>query len=35
MSKKASCLSFLAAAIKDEATIELMKISLKKEADRK
>lgn len=35
MSKKGSCLSFLLSACKDESTVELMRISMKKEADRK
>lgn len=35
MSKKGSCLSFLAGNVKDDATLELMRISLKKEGDRK
>ena len=35
MSKKGSCLSFLTGSVKDDATLELMRISLKKEGDRK
>jgi hypothetical protein len=35
MSKKGSCLSFLTGNVKDDATLELMRISLKKEGDRK
>jgi hypothetical protein len=30
MSKKGSCLSFLTGNVKDDATLELMRISLKK-----
>lgn len=35
MSKKGSCLSFLTGNLKDDASLELMRISLKKEGDRK
>jgi len=34
-SKKGSCISFITGSCKDEASIDLMKISLKKEADRR
>lgn len=35
MSKKGSCISFLNGGVKDDATLELMRISLKKEGDRR
>lgn len=34
-SKKHSCLSFFSSIVKDDNAIELMRISLKKEADRR
>jgi hypothetical protein len=35
MSKKGSCFSFLTGTAKDDASLELMRISLKKEGDRR
>lgn len=35
VSKKGSCISFITGSGKDESSLELMRISLKKEADRK
>lgn len=35
MSKKGSCLSSSCAGLKDEASLDLMRISLKKETDRR
>lgn len=35
MSKKGSAISFLNGGVKDDATLELMRISLKKEGDRR
>jgi len=34
-SKKGSCLSFYASSCKDESSLELMRISLKKELERR
>ena len=34
-SKKGSCISFLTGSCKDEASLDMMRISLKKETDRR